>query len=111
METIVRNNESFFELPNVHRMRPFLMSVVSHSNHWLFIASNGGISAGRRDADIALFPYYTDDKLVANAGNTGSKTIIHALQNNAWHLWKPFDGDVLDEPKITRTLYKSIYGN
>ena len=111
METIIRNNESFFKIPDVHRIRPFFMSVVSHSNHWLFIASNGGLTAGRRDADIALFPYYTDDKLVANAANTGSKTAMHVLHNDAWHLWKPFDGDVLDESKIRRSLYKSIYGN
>ncbi|MEJ2279477.1 MAG: hypothetical protein P8Y70_17300 [Candidatus Lokiarchaeota archaeon] len=46
-------------------MPPFFMSIVSSSNHWLFISSTGGLSAGRVSAEQALFPYYTDDKLTS----------------------------------------------
>ena len=36
-------------------MRPFFMSLVSNSNHWLFISSTGGLSAGRKDTSNACF--------------------------------------------------------
>ena len=39
--------ENFFCISNHDEIRPFFMSVVSDSHHWMFIASNGGISAGR----------------------------------------------------------------
>ena len=51
------------------------MTVVSDADHWLFISSNGGLTAGRRDANLALFPYYTDDKIRDMAEVTGSKTL------------------------------------
>ena len=60
----VRNNEIFYKIENVEAMPPFFMSIVSNSNHWMFIASNGGLTAGRKNSDIALFPYYTDDKII-----------------------------------------------
>ena len=41
-------NESYYKISNVNDMRPFFMSIVSHSNHWMFISSNGGLSAGRK---------------------------------------------------------------
>ena len=56
---VVINNENFYKISNVSSMRPFFMSIVSPYNHWLFISSNGALSAGRKDKDNALFPYYT----------------------------------------------------
>ena len=67
--------EKFYRIRNYDGMSPFFISVVSSSNHWLFISSTGGLSAGRVSAEQALFPYYTDDKLTENYENTGSKTI------------------------------------
>ncbi len=52
-------NESYYKISNSDAMRPFFMSIVSDSNHWMFISSNGGLSAGRKDSQSALFPYYT----------------------------------------------------
>ena len=68
--------ETYYKISAVDRMRPFFMSIVSHSDHWMFIASNGGLSAGRKNSDFALFPYYTDDKITEAAETTGSKTIV-----------------------------------
>ncbi len=63
LASVLINNEIFYKIADVNTMRPFFMSIVSDSNHWLFVASNGGISAGRKNAQFALFPYYTDDKI------------------------------------------------
>jgi hypothetical protein len=70
-------NESYLKISNSDGIRPFFMSVVSDSNHWMFISSNGGLSAGRKNSESALFPYYTDDKITESAEITGSKTIMH----------------------------------
>ena len=42
----------------------------------MFISSTGGLTAGRKNSDFALFPYYTDDKITESAETTGSKTVI-----------------------------------
>jgi hypothetical protein len=70
------DNESYFKISNCDAMPPFFMSIVSDSNHWLFISSNGGLTAGRKNAEYALFPYYTSDKIIESAEVTGSKSIF-----------------------------------
>ena len=57
-------------------MNPFFMSIVSNSDHWMFISSNGGLTAGRKNPDNALFPYYTDDVIHTSHEITGSKSIL-----------------------------------
>src|SRR6056297_14778 len=92
-------------------MRPFFMNVVSDSNHWMFISSNGGLSAGRKNSEYALFPYYTDDKITDMAETTGSKTIIRAKAEGTTHLWEPFSEKQAGTFKISRNLFKNWYGN
>ena len=92
-------------------MRPFFMSIISNSNHWLFIGSNGGLSAGRKDAENALFPYYTDDKIIESAEITGSKTIIRLEKNDVVHIWEPFSIHYANLYSLERNLYKNVYGN
>ena len=62
-------DETFYKISHFDEMRPFFMTVVSHSNHWMFISSTGGLSAGRKDCNSALFPYYTDDKITTCSRN------------------------------------------
>ena len=61
--TVLIDHETFFRISDVNRLRTFLMTMVSDTNCWMFIASNGGLTAGRKNAEHALFPYETDDKL------------------------------------------------
>ena len=92
-------------------MRPFFMSIVSDSNHWMFISSNGGLTAGRRNSRFSLFPYYTDDKITEMAETTGSKTIFRVETAAGIRVWEPFSIRYADPYSITRNLYKSVYGN
>ena len=103
--------EIFYKISGVDEMRPFFMSIVSDSNHWMFIASNGGVSAGRKDAEHALFPYYTDDKITGSAGSTGSKSIFWVDKDNKENLWEPFSERGIGKFNISRNLYKSKFGN
>ena len=47
--------EVFYRIENHNAMRPFFMTVVSSSDHWLFISSNGSLSAGRKNPDCARY--------------------------------------------------------
>jgi len=104
-------NESYYKISNNDAMRPFFMSIVSDSDHWMFIASNGGLSAGRKDSGYALFPYYTDDKITESADITGSKTIFRINSEGKTKLWEPFSERYVGVYNITRNLYKNSYGN
>ena len=101
----------FFKISNVDNMPPFFMSIVSDANHWMFIGSNGGLSAGRKDCNQALFPYYTVDKILETSETTGSKTVLRVDQDGKSLLWEPFS-KLTDSAYQTETnLYKSEYGN
>ena len=75
-DEVTINGEAFYKITNFNKMRPFFMSIVSNSDHWMFISSTGGLSAGRKNSNYALFPYYTDDKITESSEHTGSKSIF-----------------------------------
>lgn len=112
MDVVLIEGEHYYKIANNDAMRPFFMSIVSDSNHWMFISSNGGLTAGRKNAEFALFPYYTDDKITESADITGSKSIFQIHFNNQIHVWEPFS-ERFSENKyaISRNLYKNRYGN
>ena len=56
--------ENYYCIENYDQMPPFFMSLVSNTDHWNFISSSGGLTAGRGNAESAVFPYTTDDKVV-----------------------------------------------
>ncbi|RZN84831.1 MAG: hypothetical protein EVB11_01915 [Winogradskyella sp.] len=107
-ETVVIDKESYFKISNSDQMRPFFMSIVSDSNHWMFISSNGGVSAGRKNSEYSLFPYYTDDKITESSEITGNKSIFWV---DGKHLWEPFSIRQEGLYKTSRNLYKNVYGN
>jgi hypothetical protein len=105
------NNESYYKLSNCNLMRPFFMSIVSNANHWMFISSNGGLTAGRKNSEQALFPYYTDDKITESINVSGSKAILIITLNGKNFLWEPFSKNASGIYKTKRNLYKNTYGN
>lgn len=110
--TVVEKDDDFFyKITGVNEIRPFFMSIVSDSNHWMFVASNGGISAGRKDTEHSLFPYYTDDKIIESAEITGSKTILEINKNGKRHIWEPFSVRSQGVFQCRQNLYKSRFGN
>lgn len=111
LERVEYENEQYFKMLNCDLLRPFFMSVVSDANHWMFISSNGGLTAGRKNPEFALFPYSTEDKITESAEITGSKTIFTIRINGESIVWAPFSERFTDKFLISRNLYKSIYGN
>ncbi len=92
-------------------MPPFLMTIVSASDHWLFVASNGGLTAGRVDADRALFPYQAVDRIYDTAASAGPFTCLHVTHGEQSRLWEPFHAAGRRFHRLSRNLYKSIEGN
>lgn len=111
LEVTSFENETYFKIASHDQLRPFFMSIVSDSNHWMFIASNGGISAGRKNPEFALFPYYTDDKITESTEITGSKTIFRLEHHGKKVIWEPFSERYTHLFQIRRNLFKSTIGN
>jgi hypothetical protein len=61
--------------------------------------------------DNALFPYYTDDKIIDMAGVSGSKTIMRVKHEGRIHLWEPFHPAYRGIYPCHGKLYKSREGN
>ncbi len=101
--------EQFVVIRDVDQLPPFLMSVVSASDHWLFVSSRGGLTAGRRSPAGALFPYVTDDKLHTCHPHTGPTTTIRVQTPSGAVVWEPFRTEN-DDPQIRRMLAKSTAG-
>jgi len=105
------DGEMFYQIKNYHEMPDFFISIVSDSDHWMFISSNGSLTAGRRNSDNALFPYYTEDKIHDYRNITGSSSYFLVEKDDQTFLWAPFTDESKNLYNITRNLYKSIYGN
>ncbi|MEY2964034.1 MAG: hypothetical protein RL754_1295 [Bacteroidota bacterium] len=110
-QTVERNGEAFYKIGNYDGMRPFFMSLVSNSNHWMFISSTGGLTAGRKNSNYALFPYYTDDKITESFETTGSKSLFLVEMDGRRMLWEPFSNRMRGLYATSRNLYKNTYGN
>jgi len=105
------NGEEFYKISHYDAMPPFFMTIVSATDHWLFISSNGALSAGRKNQDSALFPYYTDDKITDSSETTGSKSIFKVNKNGKIFLWEPFSERYSGIYSIKRTICKNRTGN
>ncbi len=104
------HGETYYKIQNYQAMDAFFISLVSSSNHWLFISTTGGLTVGRVSAEQALFPYYTVDKISENSENTGSKTILLATRAGRTSLWEPFSERHAGLYRVARNLYKNTAG-
>ena len=103
--------QDFYCIRNYDRMPPFFMSIVSSSDHWMFISSTGGLTAGRSNAESALFPYYTDDKVTESFQTTGPVSVILVTRETEPFLWEPFSIRYANIYQIERNLYKNAFGS
>ncbi|MFW6367288.1 MAG: hypothetical protein ACOC0L_01335, partial [bacterium] len=87
------------------------MTVVSEASLWMFVSSTGGLTAGRRDPDHALFPYTTDDKLHDAGATTGGQTLLFVERGGEEFLWCPFSPCQDGLYRLQRNLYKNSVGN
>ena len=108
---VTLEGERYYAIGNVDKMPPFFTSLVSDDDHWIFVASNGGLTAGRVSPETALFPYVTVDKIYDSTPHTGSKTLLRVEVDGKQHFWEPFNKEHDGRYATTRNLYKSIGGS
>ncbi|TWU56840.1 hypothetical protein Poly51_27570 [Rubripirellula tenax] len=110
-EYVQIDGKDWYKISNSHRMADFFISIVSSSNHWMFVSSSGALTAGRRNADSSLFPYYCSDKISDAATNTGPRTLLRIRhEGGPWCLWEPFATAPIRTGQRTRNLYKNSLG-
>ncbi len=103
------DDERYYVVFDVDRMAPFLMSIVSDGDRWMFLSSSGAVTAGRRDVRHALFPYETDDRLRYLGGLNGAMTAIRPVDGHADDVWRPVTGVPMTTRR--RALYKAVVGD
>ena len=103
-------DRSLYKIANVNRMDPFLMTITSGEDHWMYLSSTGCLTAGRKKAKHALFPYVTDDLLHRNAHFTGPVTVIRIKEDNKNLVWRPFSW-YEESYETEQNLYKNSLGN
>jgi len=107
----VLGGQTFYRIGEFDRMPPFLMSLVSDSDLWMYVSSYGGLAAGRVDEDHCLFPYQTDDQIHLCGGLTGPITLLRVRRpDGTCRLWEPFT-DRIRPGGVRRNLYRNAVGN
>ena len=97
----------YYKIENVQDMAPFFINIATASDIWIFLSSNGALTAGRQNAEGALFPYETDDRLHL-AVSTGPKTLIRLSDER---IWEPFDVGRDNPYTLQRNIYKRLTGD
>ena len=107
------DGERFTSVERCEDLKPFLVNVVSDDDYWMFVGSNGSITAGRRNPDDALFPYGNQDTLLDSAGSTGSLTVLRVRSDGdaPFQVWEPWSASFDGGPGSQRRLFKNITGS
>ncbi len=106
------DGEIHYRIVSYDHMEPFLASIPSDTDLWMFIASGGGLTAGRVGPDGSLFPYLTVDQLHQAHHHTGPLTLIRVeLSDGQAQLWEPFKSLSDHNQNIERSLLKNVIGN
>ena len=104
--------QDFYRIQDYQSLPPFLMSIVSAGEQWMFVSSSGGLTAGRASAEQCLFPYQTVDKLHDCAAHTGPITFIRPSKTLASSaIWHPFADGLVGASAGLRSLIKHVVGN
>ncbi len=98
--------EKSLQISSSELMPTFLMPLITSGDIWAFIGSNHAITAGRKNPDQALFPYYTEDKIFDMVNTSGSMSVIKSGST----VWAPFEQSLVPREKITQRVLKSVSG-
>lgn len=111
-EFLTLDGEAHYRISAIDSLSPFLMNIPTDTDLWMFISSTGGLTAGRRDPDGALFPYETVDRLHDAPHHTGPITLIRSRRGGQPPiLWEPFAPADMVGRVVERSLSKNAIGN
>jgi hypothetical protein len=105
------DGQEMYRISGHDRLEPFLITLCTESDLWMYLSSTGGVTAGRFDSDHAILPYETEDRLHRAHGISGPCTLLRVTRRGGpTRLWEPFSPILFDGP-IERNLYKSPLGS
>lgn len=113
------DGETFYKIENYDLMNDFFMTITSSSDVWNFLWAQGGITAGRKNSDNAVFPYMTCDRISDTKNSCGPLTIIKIIKDGKHgKFWQPFESLLSSSVNryqknihIKRNLYKNLCGS
>ena len=101
--------ERWYRIDNAEALEPFFISLISDSDLWAFVSTNGSLAAGRRDQEQSFFPYETVDKIHTRWEHTGPRTWLRFPTEGKSVLWEPF-ANRPGHQTGQRVLYKNVTG-
>ena len=102
--------ERYYQICDVDALPQFFISLASSGDHWLFISSSSGLTAGRSSPEYALFPYIPVDRIHESHQHTGAVTHIKVHSGSQTQIWSPFFHQKPWKGRSTRNLYKNTLG-
>jgi hypothetical protein len=109
---VTLDGEECYRIGGFDEMPPFLMNIPTDTDLWMFVSSAGGLTAGRRDPDGAIFPYETVDRLHDGHHHTGPVTLLRVeRKGRPAVLWEPFARRAEADARVERALYKNTTGS
>lgn len=102
--------ERYYQICDVDALPPFFISLAARGDHWLFISSSSGLTAGRSAPEYALFPYVPVDRIHESHQHTGAITHIKVHSGGQTQIWSPFFHQKPWKGRCTRNLYKNTLG-
>ncbi len=104
------DGREYYKISNCDKLDPFLFTLASSNDIWIYLSSNGGVTAGRMSAERAFFPYLTEDRLY-HSTDTGAKALIKVKKDGVVFVWQPFAQSLIESYDVVRNVYKSVLGN
>ncbi|MEM1211573.1 MAG: hypothetical protein AAGI68_04675 [Planctomycetota bacterium] len=96
-------------MPGYDAMPPFLMSIVSATDLWMYLSSRGGLTAGRVEPARSIFPYEAEDKIHTCHPFCGPSLSVRVKrEGEGVTLWRPFMSAHAEG--VERCLYKNALG-
>jgi hypothetical protein len=111
-EFVTLDGESWYRIQAFDELPPFLVNLPTDTDLWMFVSSTGGLTAGRRDPDHAIFPYETVDRLHDAHHHAGPVTLMRVRRaGRAAATWEPFAALDVPDRGLERSLAKNVTGN
>ncbi len=104
------DGERWYRIDGLDDQAPFFTTLASDSDLWAFVSTAGSLTAGRRDADGAFFPYETVDKIHRRWQHTGPRTWIRVHDGSQFELWQPFAPRLAGGARGARSVAKNLSG-
>jgi len=108
---ILIEKEKFLKISDAELMPDFFMSITSSFNHWIYIDSNGSLSAEEKDSKNAIFPFYENDNLIKSAKIFGNKGILRIETGQKTYNSERFPKRFFNKNRQKREGHKDLFIN